>query len=85
MYVYAVATKTISIDIAAYERLRKARVRPDESFSQVIKRARWNEGGVTGARMLEMLKTAPKASAGVLERLEQAQRDDRPPEDAWTG
>lgn len=31
------ATKTISIDLEAYERLRRARV-GDESFSRVIKR-----------------------------------------------
>lgn len=31
------ATKTISIDIAAYERLKSVQ-KPDESFSQTIKR-----------------------------------------------
>lgn len=38
-YTRIVATKTISIDLEAYERLCRARCAPDESFSRVIKRA----------------------------------------------
>jgi hypothetical protein len=78
------ATKTISIDLVAYERLRKARQRPDESFSQVIRRARWNESGATGATLLEALRTAPVLSRAVIERLERAQREDAPPDEPWT-
>lgn len=78
------ATKTISIDIDAYERLRKARLRPDESFSQVIKRGSWAPPGSTGAALLEALKTAPPPQPHVLRRLEQAQSKDTPPEDPWT-
>ena len=77
------ATKTISVDLDAYERLRKARLRADESFSQVIKRARWDESGSTGATLLRALETAPAADRRVLARLEKAQLSDHPPEDAW--
>jgi hypothetical protein len=38
------ATKTLSVDDEAYERLRRARLHPKESFSKVIKRAKWETG-----------------------------------------
>jgi hypothetical protein len=78
------ATKTISIDMAAYERLRRARRRPDESFSQVIKRGRWDEQPSTGAALLEALDRAPQAPQRVLRRLEKAQQADPPPDNPWT-
>lgn len=77
------ATKTISIDLAAYERLRRARLRADESFSQVIKRARWEPPTSTGRSLLEALNGAPPVSKRVLVRLERAQREDSPPPDSW--
>jgi hypothetical protein len=82
MYV-DVATKTISIDVDAYERLRAARLRPDESFSRVIKRAQWTESPSTGATLLRALEAAPVPGQRVLKRLEKAQESDAPPESAW--
>jgi len=78
------ATKTISIDLVAYDKLRRARIRPDESFSQVIRRARWDRVRSTGAALLEALERAPVLDEDALQRLESNQRADAPPGDAWS-
>lgn len=77
------ATKTISIDLEAYERLRRARRHDRESFSQVIKRARWPGEPRTAAGLLEALEEAPVMDSETLDRLDEAQRTDAPPEDPW--
>lgn len=77
------ASKTISIDLEAYERLRRARQDRGESFSMVIKRAVWPEPPRTAGALLQALAALPAVPGAVLERLEQAQRDDRAPEDPW--
>ena len=78
------ATKTISIDLVAYERLKRARLRPDESFSQVIRRGRWDRPRSTGAALLEALEASPPLDDATLERLERNQAADLPPGDPWT-
>jgi hypothetical protein len=78
------ATKTISIDLDAYERLRRARRERDESFSQVIKRAEWPAPPSTGAALLAALGSAPVLTERSLALLERAQRDDSPPGDSWS-
>lgn len=83
MYTHFMATKTISIDLEAYDRLRRARLSPDESFSRVIKRARWRDERKTAAGLLSALREAPLPDPAVLERLDEAQRTDAPPEDPW--
>ena len=77
------ASKTISIDIEAYERLRRARRTRDESFSSVIKRATWPESPRTAGTLLAAISVLPPADEAVLDRLDQAQRDDPAPEDPW--
>ena len=77
------ATKTISIDLEAYERLRRARRLPNESFSKVIKRAEWPlQPRTAGALLSAMAKIAP-VDKEVIDRLDTAQGLDRPPEDPW--
>jgi predicted CopG family antitoxin len=77
------ATKTISIDLVAYDRLNAARLGPRDSFSQVIRRARWNQEPKTCGGLLSALEGMPVAEEEVLERLELAQREDTPPDDSW--
>ena len=77
------ATKTISIDIEAYERLRRARRDPGESFSKVIKRADWPVPPKTAGAMLSAMDGLRLLDDAVLERLDAAQKNDRPPEDPW--
>jgi hypothetical protein len=83
MYTQSMATKTISIDLEAYERLRRARLAPDESFSRVIKRARWRNELKTAAGLLRALQEAPPPDPAVLDRLDEIQRTDVAPEDPW--
>lgn len=83
VYAYGMATKTISVDMEAYERLRRARLTPSESFSQVIKRATWPSRPCTAEGLLNALTDVAVTDEEVLERLERAQSRDAPPEDPW--
>lgn len=77
------ATKTISIDLDAYERLRRARRSRSESFSMVIKRATWPTPPRTAGALLKASAETAVMDDEALDRLEAAQRVDRPPEDPW--
>jgi predicted CopG family antitoxin len=79
------ATKTITIDLAAYEKLSRVRMRAGESFSQVIKRGRWDRPRSTAGALLDALRAGPPVSEEALEHLEHGQRTDLPPDDAWNG
>ncbi len=78
------ATKTLSVDLEAYERLSRARKHPKESFSQVIRRAIWADNAKSGRRILELMATTEPATEDVIARLEAAQANDLPPDDPWT-
>jgi hypothetical protein len=78
------ATKTISLKLEAWERLRAARRTPDESFSQVILRAEWPDSGISAADYLERRRReGPAFSEEGLAQIDLLDRGDRPPEDKW--
>lgn len=84
MHGACMATKTISIDLVAYEALTKARKSPGESFSQVIRRATWDtRSPATGSELLEMLKDSPSGPPDLVETLNANQALDTPPRDPW--
>lgn len=84
MHDACMATKTISLKIEAYDRLRQARRHPDESFSDVVMRAAWPELGITARELREVYRAeGPVLGADALDRVEEALRTDRPPEDKW--
>jgi predicted CopG family antitoxin len=49
-------TRTISVREEAYERLRRARRTPSESFSDVIMRAVWPDAPLRGATLLDLVR-----------------------------
>jgi hypothetical protein len=78
------AIKTVSLKTEAYERLRAARRYPDESFSEVILRARWPEDTITGAELLKRCRTeGAYFSEAELDSIEAAKVADRPADNKW--
>lgn len=78
------ATKTISVDLEAYERLRSARSRETESFSKVIKRATWpHEKGTAGALAEWLRQNTARLSDEEIDYLDKAQSEDAPSLDKW--
>ena len=73
------ATKTLSVDEDAYLRLVRAKQDRRESFSAVIKRARWDRGKKRCGDLLA--RASGHVSAEVLDALDRAQAEDRPPND----
>ena len=80
------ATKTISLKVDAYDRLRAARRYRDESFSEVVMRAAWPEDTITGRASLDLLGARrAHMRADELERVDELSQNDQPPEDKWAG
>jgi predicted CopG family antitoxin len=79
------ATKTLSVDLEAYERLRAARLDQRESFSKVIKRAIWPaETGTAADLLVWRQKSGDLVSEEVLDSLDAEQESDLPSSDKWS-
>jgi hypothetical protein len=79
------STKTISVRIEAYERLRRAKRDGSESFSDVIMRARWDAEPVSAAAYLHLVRErGPLYTSDELADVEAVKAADRPPTDKWT-
>jgi len=77
-------SKNISISEDAYLRLRRARRHPRESFSQVIRRSRWDDETPTASSWMEAFDEVPLVEDTVIESLDADQKADYPPEDKWS-
>lgn len=77
------ATKTISLELDAYEKLRAAK-RGRESFSSVVRRAVIPGASRSGAEVIAYLKSeGPFFTDGELDAMEEAAEGDQPPENPW--
>ncbi len=84
MHSLCMASKTISLRLEAYEKLRGARRFAGESFSEVVLRATWPEKTLTGDEILERYRVhGPFFTEESLERIERLKAEDRPPERKW--
>jgi len=57
MHDLCMATETLSLRLDAYERLRKDRIRPEESLTEVVLRAQWVDLRLTARELRAMYRT----------------------------
>ena len=79
------ASKTITLKLEAYNRLRAARRYPTESFSEVVLRATWPADTATGRQLLELYRSGrrPRLSEDALDEIAAINAGDKPPVDKW--
>ena len=81
------ATKTISLELDAYEKLRSAKLTPRESFSSVVRRGIWDKPAYTAKDLLKFMEE--RAARGtllseeVLDKLDEAQARPRNSSSHW--
>ena len=83
MYYSCMATKTITLELDAYEKLRAAK-RGRESFSSVVRRVVIPGASKSGAEVIAYLRSeGPFFREAELDAMEQAAAGDRPSENPW--
>ena len=76
-------TKTITLELDAYEKLRLAK-RGGESFTEVVRRAVLVDAPLTGKTLREYLKNGGSGSSEpYLDAVEEADKLDPIPDDPW--
>ena len=84
MHNTCMSTKTISLKIEAYNKLKSAKRYPGESFSEIVLRATWPEETITAGELLELCRErGPIYTTEMVERVQGLKEDDEPPEDKW--
>lgn len=83
MHISCVATRTITLELDAYERLRASK-RPGESFSEVVRRAVFPETPPIGKELLEYYRSGGSGvSQSYLDAVEQSAGQDKVPDNPW--
>ena len=83
MQVSCVATKTITLELDAYERLRALK-RPGESFSEVVRRAVFPESAPKGSDLTAYYRAGgSEVPHSYLDTVEQAAQADLTPDNPW--
>jgi hypothetical protein len=82
------ATKTISLELDAYEKLRRAKRSPRESFSSVVRRAVFPDAAYTAADLLALMRRRMETDrvlldTATLDRLDAAQERSRISPSKW--
>ena len=79
MHVPCMAIKTISLEIDAYEKLRRAKRSARESFSSVVRRARWDDVPANNEELIRSLAALVRENPKVLLPESSLQRIQRRP------
>jgi len=77
------ATKTITLELDAYEKLRAAK-KAGESFSEVVRRAAFAETPLTGTNLRAYYRSGGSGvSERCLDAVEEASKHDPVPDNPW--
>lgn len=77
------ATRTITLELDAYEKLRQVK-RGGESFTEVVRRAVWMDAPATGEALLHYYRNGGSGvSSKYLDSVEGAAMRDPIPDDPW--
>ena len=75
------ATKTITLEIDAYERLKRAKRTPRESFSEVVRRLPMPAGAITAGQYLSLVRErGPMLTEADARAIDELNMADRPPD-----